>query len=77
MLKKIRDSYSGQPSLISTKDDRTLPKDFAEEQIYAEHKVTGKTYNWKKNRICFLLLLLAVNQPINKVKALTLTFYLA
>ena len=39
----------GQPqefwSLVSTIDGSTLPQDCVEEQLYAEHKVTGKTYN--------------------------------
>ena len=45
----------GQPRefwpLVSTKDGSTLPQDCVEEQLYAEHEVTGKTYNNKKRNL--------------------------
>ena len=33
-------------SLVSTIDGSTLPQDCVEEQLYTEHEVTGKTYNY-------------------------------
>ena len=49
----------GQPrefwSLASTIDGSTLPQDCVEEQLYAEHEVTDKTYNITYNRLICVL----------------------